>query len=236
MDQGKAEEQDNELVLSYNAVRIAVGVTALTLPIMLLLISSYTNTPFFPTMSDCYHGPARDYFVGALCAIAVFMASYKGYDRKPDESVWLTDRKISMAIAICAVLVAFVPTVSEAGGVNDTFLAQLFVRAFGANATYVHYAAAVLLLGFFAVMCLVNFRRSSTAPEDMDRAKRFKNRLFLVCGVIVVVGMTVGFAANYLLDETFVARLRLIFWVEVVAVWAFSIAWLVKGEPAKMLR
>jgi hypothetical protein len=64
------------------------------------------NVIFFTTslpgsMSGYYYTHMRDLFVGALCALGVFLVAYVGYDE--------VDRWITNIAGLCAIGVAFFP-------------------------------------------------------------------------------------------------------------------------------
>ncbi|WP_394992285.1 hypothetical protein [Emticicia sp.] len=76
-------------LISYLYLRKAVGFLGFLLPIILvfgaLLIGngSIKNCrEVQSSISDYYHTRMRDIFVGTLCAIALFLFSYKGYDKR----------------------------------------------------------------------------------------------------------------------------------------------------------
>jgi hypothetical protein len=69
------------IVLSYLALRKAVGVVAVGLPfalsIPLLVLRQHMIEP---SISDYYYTGMRNLFVGSLCAIGMFMLCCRGYD------------------------------------------------------------------------------------------------------------------------------------------------------------
>jgi len=110
--------------LSYLSIRKTIGCIAIAIPIVLPLYNYLTNfvgltiTPYNFTcrqaiwqdsISHHFHTPARDLFVGALCAVALFMFFYKGLDN--------IDNWLANAVGICALGVAFFPT--PTCGVDD---------------------------------------------------------------------------------------------------------------------
>src|SRR5436190_21676838 len=70
------------LVVSYLGVRRAIGAIGLLLPVVLGPVGWLAfGIPIQDNISSYYHTPLRDVFVGALCAIGVFLFCYQGYDR-----------------------------------------------------------------------------------------------------------------------------------------------------------
>lgn len=85
-------------------------------------------------------------------------------------------------------------------------------------------AALFLVLAFFALFL---FTKSG---DFQTHAKRLRNRVYRVCGVVMVV--CIGLIAVYQLrfTQTAAARLNPVFWLETIALWAFGFSWFVKGE------
>ena len=197
------------LVISYAALRKAVGIIGIALPVVVALGALVLECPpaLQPTISDYYYTVMRGWFVGSLCAIGVFMGSYRGYDRR--------DRVAGGCACAFAILAALFPTAGE----NVDRLA----KAIGV----VHFICAAGLFLTLAVFCHL-FRVSTKSHQT--RQKILRNRIYAVCGVTILVsiGLIVVYAA--FLRETALARLRPVFWLETIAVLAFGVSWLVKGE------
>ena len=93
----------NQLIVSYMFLRQTVGWIGTLLPFVLLFGLPISSTEPRPdSMSGYYYTDMRNIFVGALCALGVFLAAYDGYD---DVDRWITN-----IAGLCAVGVAFCPT------------------------------------------------------------------------------------------------------------------------------
>ncbi len=198
----------NPLVLSYLGLRRAIGVIGMSLPFVLALGGLLLDgRGIQPSMSDYYYTGMRDVFVGSLCAIAVFLCSYR-YDR-PDA--------IAGAVAgVAAVGVALFPTTR--GG----------LEAGQDAAGVVHLVCAAVFFLTLAWFCLGLFTR--THPDvPPTPAKRRRNAVYRVCGGLVLLGVAAS-ALSPLLPANLVAAVHPVFWAEALAVVAFGVAWFVKGE------
>ena len=113
------------LVLSYLGLRKAVGIIGTALPFVLVFGKMLLEGPEIQnSISGYYHTGMRDVFVGSLCAIAVFLISYRGYERKDDIAGDLA--------CIFAIGVALFPTTLDATpSSNDTIVGALHLL-FGA--------------------------------------------------------------------------------------------------------
>src|SRR2546427_9941788 len=76
---------NGSLVLSYLGLRKAVGIIGTALPFVLAFGKILLESPGIQSsISSYYHTGMRDIFFGSLLAIAVFLISYHGYQRKDD--------------------------------------------------------------------------------------------------------------------------------------------------------
>jgi hypothetical protein len=212
----------NPAVLSYYAMRRAVGLIAVTLPIALaagsILASLLGANHVLPhpllqrSISDYYYTPMQDYYVGSLCAIAAFLACSRGYD--------LEDEITGYLAGAFAFGVALFPSVDP----RSSRYTQTEV-----NTGFIHTAFAALLFLVLGHFCIFLFRRSS--PEKpFTRRKRHRNRIYGICGLVIVVCMfsMVTLTISRVLEERHPNRL--LFWCESLALCAFGVAWLTKGE------
>ena len=57
-----------------------------------------------------------------------------------------------------------------------------------------------------------------------------RNKVYVACGVTILVCIALIAAGKLTLGEPFEARTRFVFWLESVAVVAFGVSWLTKAE------
>ena len=241
---GTRQEAQNDLVLSFHLVRRALGALGFALPVLLLAVAVLTPEVWYASISEFYHGRAGDLFVGILSALGVFLWSYIGY-RDPD-GAFPSDRLMARVAGGAAVLVAFVPTKDKTEPLDRacSLLACALDGVWAGAAPIVHYGTAGVFFLALAVMCMVNFRRTGTDPKTAaeQEIKQRKNRVFLACGVTILVAVVVlgVFGMIYVrasestqdaMDTT-----HFVFVLETVAVWAFALAWLIKGEVPFLLK
>lgn len=63
------------MVFDYRALRLLMGLVALSLPFLVRFIATNPLT----SISASYHSEARDVFVGMLCIVAAFLWAYNGH-------------------------------------------------------------------------------------------------------------------------------------------------------------
>ena len=97
------------------------------------------------SISDCYYTPMRNYYVGSLCAIAVFLLCLRGYD--------LADEIAEFLAGVFAFGVAVFPPVNPRG----------FYSSLQVNIGFMHSGFAALMYMTLAYLCLFRFRKTSPA-------------------------------------------------------------------------
>ncbi|HXY14121.1 MAG TPA: hypothetical protein VEI26_06440 [Terriglobales bacterium] len=206
-----APRAKDPIVLSYLALRKAVGGIAFGLPFALAIPWWFLrNHMIESSISGYYHTGMRNLFVGCLCAISMFMLCCRGYDRK--------DEIAGMFSALCALGVAFFPVAPD-------FCATHHQSEIG----IVHYVFAALLFSTLAYFCLVLFRMTA-ANQKLTRQKQQRNRVYTACGSLIIASMLLIFVLKLLKVQHLVADLAPTFCFETTALIAFGIAWLIKGE------
>lgn len=236
----RVSEQSNFLVVHFLTLRRAVGLIGIALPWALVLgenlrdvlapdASQARRQLIELSMSAYFHTGMRDVFVGSLCAIGVFLLCYKGYDRVEDN--------LANLAGVCAILIALFPTFQDSREATDTGVSAVDSATFfsGPNAPdpaivgYLHFAAAAVFFAVLAYLSYFRFTRTDPAAAPTPR-KIQRNRIYRVCGVIIVLCIA-GIALGYWLLEPDQQRsTSFLFWFEAIAVVAFGVSWLTKGE------
>jgi Protein of unknown function (DUF998) len=205
---------DRTLVLSYLTLRKAVGCLGALLPFVLALGAILLSDKGFDegvqaTVSDYYHTPMRDVFVGVMCAIGVFLFSYKGYN-------WFDNLTGNLA-SLSAIGMALLPT--DPASKTTTTVGRI------------HIACAATFFLTLIVFSLFLFTRHAKGETPTPR-KRQRNRVYIACGLIML--LCIAAIAAYLFgppQQT--ARFdpyKPIFWLESTAIVAFGVSWLTKGQ------
>jgi hypothetical protein len=234
-DPTNIDPEDKQLLISYHQLRKAIGVIGVALPFA-LLIGEIIVVKLFenalgpqPSMSEYYYTAMRGVFVGSLCAIGVFLGSYRGHD------VW--DRVLATIGCITAVGVAMFPC-----GNVDFSKEATWQKAF----TVTHFTCAGILFVVLGLFCVWLFRRftddGSPLPVGVEptQDKKRKNRLYLLCGCAIFASIAAIGAWKFychlfvtLADREYYDSLPIVYFCELVMVEAFGISWLVKGIQTK---
>jgi hypothetical protein len=208
-------------LISFKTLRRVLGIIGVSLPVVLVLGSILIDHcgEVQSSISNYYYTRMRNVIVGYLCALGLFLWSYKGY---PD-SKW--DNIAGNLACIFALGVAFFPTAVSKSELTVCIPDAVDNGIIGV----VHFVSAASLLLVLASFSLFIFTKGDSNPSP-QKIKR--NLLYRICGYIML--------SSILLMAIYVIFLRKshpelensdpVFWGETIALWAFGISWLTKGE------
>ena len=199
------------LVLSYLGLRKAVGIIGFALPFVLAFGKMLLQGPGIQdSISGYYYTDMRNLLVGSLCAIGVFLMSCRGYDPK--------DEIAGRLACVFAIGVALFPTTPYIGATSRDRLIGIL-----------HLSFAALLFLTLAYFSLALFTK--TAPDKSPtRRKLQRNVVYRVCGYTILACIFLMVVVALPPVKTLVERLTPVFWLESVAIVAFGVSWLTKGE------
>ena len=170
------KEKDDDL--SSNAHRQLLGVLGIALPLMVYLTAGWRpllnmngRWSLLNSISGYYHTGAEAVFIGIVVALGIFLITYDGYD---NPTGW-KDRLASRIAGYGALLLAFYPTAVE----GEYPELGWWIPYMGK----VHLAGAAALFISFAYMSYFLFPLSA---RDLDRAKRRRNAVHRVCGIVIL--------------------------------------------------
>ena len=190
---------------SYLALRKAVGWICILLPFTLMfgVFLIFKGEIIQKSISHYYHTGMGDVFVGALCAIALFMFFYSGHNKWDD---WAGN-----VAGVFAIGVAWFPT-TEVGSINLIGI--------------IHFACAAFFFLTLAVFSLFLFTRKGSKPTPQ---KLKRNKIYVICGLIMIACLiAIVIYLNFIPDDN--SEYCFVFWAETVALIAFGVSWLTKGR------
>lgn len=210
-------------VKSYLLIRLIIGLLGLSLPFLMVLGSLLLreDEPLKTSISAYYHHGMGDFFVGALCAAALFLLSYMAFERNFDN--W-----VSMAAGGAALGVAFLPT---GGNAN---LTPLQARIGEGVVSGLHFTFALVFILALAGICWRFGRGEARRPDRNDVQRRRGAVLHYGCaGAIVVAVLYIVVAKASALSGPL--GTHALFIGETMAVIAFGASWTVKGTELALL-
>lgn len=215
------EDLENPQLISYMLLRQIVGLLGIGLPIFLVVGSYYYgNCDIIQnSISDYYHTQMRDIFVGTLCAVAMFMFTYKGYD--------IRDTIAGNLACVFAVGVAFFPT-----GVDALSDCAEQCITYDPWIEVLHFTFATVFFVVLIYFSLFLFTEGNQPEDEEHLQKRKRNIVFKTCAYIMIACVVlIAFYFFYLQDKCpDLKQFKLVFWLESIALWAFGISWLTKGQ------
>ncbi len=224
-----------DLVISYLTIRRSIGFIALLLPVALIILPKilYGCNQIHISFSDYYHTGMRNLFVGALSAVSLFLFSYKG---TPKGKIKWENIFGNLGGFFCLGVVLF-PTSSACGiscnTITSTFLIPPFDFLTHCFST-IHFTSAIC---FFIVLMIFSFKLfQEELKDDYDehqiKITKRRNVVFKVCAIIMLISIVIaGFCLLSLGDECDLLRkYKPVFYAELVALWAFGVSWIVKGQ------
>ncbi len=205
-------------LISYLTLRKSVGILGISLPVVLIIgsVTCGDCREIQSSISSYYHTGMRDILVGILCAVALFLFAYRGYDRR--------DSLAGNLACIFALGVAFFPTsVSEP-------LTHCIPEAVDTGiVSTIHFMSAA---GFFLVLSYFSLFLFTISKEPVTPQKKIRNRIYRVCAYAMLGSMALIALYSFYLENKFpvLRDCDPVFWLETLALWAFGISWLTKGE------
>lgn len=221
------QESNDTLLISYLSLRKAIGILGVCLPIVLVFGNwlVFRSQAIEDSISYYYYTGMRGVFIGTLWAIGIFLLSYRGYDEM--------DAIAGRLACIFALGVALFPTARDRGTCDLLHLLRLEHGGCDTEhiVSFVHATCAALL--FLSLAYFSFFLFTQTHPgrkHEMTNRKRERNKVYYVCGTIIV-GSILGILVFYMgLNLRSIGGIPSLFAFESIAVIAFGVSWLVKGE------
>lgn len=203
-----ARSSEDVLVHSYLYLRRAIGVIGTALPAVLIIGKLIVQGGGLQdSISSYFYTDLRGVFVGSMCAVGAFLLSYRGYD--------VIDDVAGNLAGIAAIGVGLFPTAPADPDRTAVVIGVLHL---------VFASIFFLTIAFFAIFL---FRRTSEMGPTERKLQR--NRVYLTCGVLIIACLLAIAVVHQWFDAA-TAGLHPELWLESVAVMAFGVAWLTKGE------
>src|SRR5918992_2073804 len=188
-------ETNQNAVLSYWALRRSVGAIGVALPLVLAIGGMVAfDVGLQSSISAYYYTGMRDVFVGSMCAVGVFLLSYR---------FGKLDDVLGDVAGVSAIGLALFPTAAASASGWD--------RAAG----IAHFVFAAVFFGALAIFSLVLFTRSG---GDETPRKLVRNWIYRVCGWPFVSSFVRAGPAALLLDKTEKVDRNPLFWLKPAAI------------------
>lgn len=210
------------MIISFMTIRRAVGILGIILPIIVSLgglLFDRQCRQLQASISDYYYTVTGSFFVGTLCAVGLFLYTYRGYDP--------IDNILSSLAGVFAVGIAFFPT----DACRNCLSCNILTRDPNPVTNTIHYICAAAFFLILAYMSLFLFTRSDVKGK-LPAAKRKRNIVYRISGIVMVIALILILSLK--IFPAFKTKLELyhpVFWFELIALWSFGTSWLTKGLP-----
>lgn len=240
------------LAESYHYLQLLAGAVAVSFPVVLIVGHLVARTydkgvrAVEPSLSHYYYTRLGNFFVGALCALGLFFLSYQ---RKPLPGYeW--DNRITTFAGFMAFGVALLPTAFDSATAEGSELVVYGLHLLSAMALFV--SLGVLAWARFtlsgpeppqttvggSIRRVLMFWTTDPYDEQLTpQQKRARNLVYRWCArtiFLMLALLGLNFATRFLDGIPVFGEYSLLM-AEIICVWAFGLAWLVKAEVFSFL-
>lgn len=209
------ENQKKDIIISFMIYRKLIGYLGMALPIVAVLGGFMPQGGIIQeSISNYYYTNMRDFFVGILCCVSLFLICYRGYEA--------IDDIITDISGICALGIAMFPM-----SLQGSYKVGIFNINDNVSNNF-HYAFAALFFLSLAFNSLVLFTKHKGG--QMSKEKRMRNFTFRMSGIIILGCLLFLAIYSICLQNTSVSKINPILICETIALFAFGISWLIKGQ------
>jgi hypothetical protein len=212
-----SKNHERTLIVSYLSMRRLIGILGISLP-FIIVIGGLTQGPssLQGSISGYYYTNMRDFLVGIMSGVALFLISYKGYEK--------IDDIVARLSGVFALGMVFFPTGMFCGHVVRVGMFQLDDNV----SEIVHLAFGSLF--FLALSFNSIFLFTRRHPGVMGREKKRRNVIYRTCGFVMLAAQLCIAIYTAFLRHTLLAGSYPVLILETIALFAFGVSWMVKGN------
>ncbi len=209
-------------LIDVKSVQKLIAMTAFTLPVFLVFGEYFlgSNPRFYPTISQYVHGSFGNVFIGMIFALGALFFTYKGYPENHGP-IPLSDHQLANIAATSLILVA----------TCDTLLCGMDAATPAAKLMeWVHVISAIISFFCLGLFCLFYFTQEKDHDNSPITTKRIA--IYRLCGYIIFGAMGIAAIVFLLGDKSCPTHVFAapVLWLEWLMIWAFALAWTVKGR------
>lgn len=227
----RSKESHNDLLVSYKTLRNFIGFSGILLPIMLIVFTTRAENDLViqGSISDYYYTSAGDIFVIVICILSGFLITYKGYQT--------FEKVLLFTAAVCGFGLTLFPTKFK----NTLSVDGVHIKREEVTLLFdkveLHWVFAGLFFICLSLISILFFTKSSDQTKLVEKdagkitQKSWRNMVYVSMGYLMLA--CIGFIVVYSSVSSvklFFGDLSMIFILETVAVFAFGVSWITKGE------
>ena len=188
-------------LISFNTLRKSIGWLGILLPAAMITGNYYFGCDsILNSNSEYYYTVTGNLLTGILCAVALFLIAYRGFDS--------TDHISTSLAGVFALGIAMFPTND-----SDPYHCSIIKLAPNCLRSEVHYIFAAL---FFIMLAWISLFLFTKSKGYKTRQKEKRNRIYRICGVVILIAIT-SIAVYSLFKLHTLDKYNPIFWLEWIA-------------------
>jgi GNAT superfamily N-acetyltransferase len=209
--------KNSSILISYITLRKVIGGLGVLLPIVCIIGGFlFSDLPAQRSISYYYHTNMRDFFIGILCCISIFLITYRGH--------YKIDDTVTTASGICGFLAAIFPCSTTLN--SKEIIGILQIEAQYSN--YLHLTFSIIFFLLLALNSIFLFTREELTA--ISREKLWRNHIYrisggLIIGMLACISIAIGLFGFEAVDESCA-----IIGCEIFMLLAFGVSWFVKGR------
>ena len=209
--------RERSLITSYLAMRRLIGILGISLPVIVVLGGFTQGEPGLQgSISGYYYTNMRDLFVGILSGVALFLITYRGYEQ--------IDDIVANISGLFALGIVFFPTSMFSG--RAVRVGMFMIPDNISENIHLTFGALFFIALSFNSLFLFTRRH----PGVMGKEKKRRNVIYRWCGIVMLFSLVCITIYTFFLRGTFIAAINPVLILESVALFAFGVSWLVKGN------
>lgn len=211
--------KNRSIITSYKGLRKWIGILGMLLPFICMIGGwLFGHSPVQQSVSHYYHSNMRDFLVGLLIGVSLFLITYKGYEQ--------IDNVVTTLIGLAGFGIALFPCLLNENATDQ--IIGLFQLKGGTSDT-IHIICASVFFFLLAMNSIFLF--TLTDPNKvMTENKKNRNRIYIWCGIVILASLTSLAVLHFVLDSVIMEHDKIMLWFEIIMLLAFGISWLTKGE------
>jgi len=212
-------EKNRSIIISYLTLRKLIGILGMLLPIICIIGGLiFWEFSIQRSISYYYHTNMRDFFVGLLFCVSMFLITYRGYEK--------IDDIITTVSGIASWFIAFFPCSFD--GDSSRLVSIIQIKSCISNK--IHLTSASIFFFLLAINSIFLFTLSDKPQSEISEGKKFRNKIYIGCGIAILLSLVFIPVLYIVLGEERIVQYKIILIFEAIMLVAFGISWLVKGR------
>ncbi len=208
--------KNKSLIFSYIELRRLIGILGILLPFICIIGGCIiSKLSILESISYYYYTNMRDFFVGLLFLVSMFLITYRGYE--------IIDNLVTTVSGIAGLGIAIFPCLNEQNKEQTVGIFQLVSQI----SNNIHLACASIFFIFLAINSIFLFTLGKNVNKS--RNKMIRKGIYIGCGIVILLSLITLFIILSITPDN-VNRYKLLLVFEIIMLMAFGISWLVKGE------